>query len=118
MNEVTVTKITGTTFSLSGTSFNFVYAVKVAGDNAYKEVRAAMVYGASGQLEFENNLSEFNLYKGEVPSSQFSQQANDMKLKINFIGGMNTIVTCPEITESNVPISIDDWPIVYQFNSE
>ena len=118
MTEVSVLKITGTTFTLSGTNYNFVYAVKVAGSNAYKEVRAACVYAASGLVEFENNLSEYNLYKGEVTSAQFSQQANDMKLRLNFGNGINTIVTCPEISEPNAPINIDDWPIVYQFNSE
>lgn len=78
-----------------------------------------MVYGSQGGvLEFENNLAEYNLYKGTVPNDQSHEALQDMKLKITFNGGMNTTVICPEAQESAMPLSIDQWPVVYEFNSE
>lgn len=118
LTEVPVTKITGTTFTLTTGYYNYVYAVKVSGPNAYKEVRGAMVYSSAGLVEFENNLSEFNLYKGTVPNADSHEALQDMKLKLTFNEGITTLITCPEARENVMPLSIDDWPVVYRFNSE
>lgn len=118
MTEVAVTKVTGTTFTLSNTDYNYVYAVKVSGENAFKEIRAAMVYNSTGALEFENNLAEYNLYKGTIPNAQSNEATQDMVLKVNFTNGMSTTIYCPEATEANLDLNIDQWPVVYEFNSE
>lgn len=118
--EVSVNKITSADFTTTaGSNYNVIYAIKTSGDNAYKEVRAAFVLNAYGQIEFESNLQEFNVYKGTFSSlNNVSNVNTDVKLKINFGDGLNTVVTCPEVGEDSLPISIENWPIVYQFNSE
>ena len=97
----------------------FFYAIKITGNNANKQVRGLFVVPSGPEIEFENNTQDYNLYKGTYATmDDDTEEFLDYKLNLNFTNGSTLTIYCPEARQTMVPLSIDDWPVVYEISSE
>lgn len=111
--DVQVTKVTATTFSVS--QYDLVFAVKVAGSGAYKIVKGFYCTSGTGIAEFDNSDSDWNVYKGSASANTWKA---DGALIISFENTNTQIAAAlAEGAEGDFATEVSGWPFAFNLNN-